>query len=109
MFTQHHGHILRHCQRTEQCAALEHHAPAPPQRQGLLIVEADDFPAEHADRTGHRPQQHDDGAQQRGLAATAAAHQRENLARSHRQTDVLVHHGHAVACVQLANVDNGAG
>ena len=74
-----------------------------------LVAQANHFPAEHTDRARYRLQQHDDGAQQRGFSAATAANQRKDLTGTHRQADILMHHGLPVARVQCADIDDGAG
>jgi hypothetical protein len=90
----------------QQRAPLEHDAPAPPQRQRRRVAQAHDLLAEDADRAGDGPLEHDDLAQQRRLARSASPDEREDLARPHRQLDVLVHDRRAEARADAADVDH---
>ena len=82
VLAQRQADVLLHRQRAEQAAVLEHHAPAPAQRERLRRASSvGQVDAEHADRARVRALQQDHLAQQRRLARAAAADQREDLAR----------------------------
>ena len=106
VLAQRQADVLRHRQRAEQAAMLEHHAPALAQRERFVVAELVQVDAEHPDRARVRALQQDHFAQQRRLAGAAAADQREDLGAAHLEVESGVHDVVAEARRHLADLDD---
>ena len=107
VFAQRQAHVLQHAERGKQAAVLEHHAPALAQLQGLRIVDRAQVRTQHAHAAAVGVLQQDHFAQERGLARSDAADQREYFAAAHLQAQVFVHDMVAKARADVAEVDHG--
>ena len=82
--------VLADAHRAPQRAGLEHHAQAAAQAPAHPLVGIVQVRALEQDAPGRRRLQPDHVAQQRALAAAAAAHDRQDLAAAHREVQTLL-------------------
>ena len=108
VLAQREGHVLEHRQVGEERAELEQHAHAPAQRVEAVGVELVHDLAGDAHRARARAQLPADEAQQRGLAAAAAAHDRDHLAARHAHADALEDRAPAVGKAHRLDIDQGS-
>lgn len=88
---QRQGDVLAHAERGKQRPLLEHHAEAPAQRVELGGGGGAGIDAEQPHAAGLRAVEQRNDAQQRALAAAAAADQPDDLAAADLQRQILVH------------------
>ncbi len=108
-FLQRESDILADGQCGEQRALLEQDAVAALARDALVNRALVDPFAEEPQLAGLRPRQPDDVAQQRGLAATRAADQRDDLAAFDIEVEPVVHKVPSEARDHAAQRDDGLG
>ncbi len=100
-------HVVQYCQRREQGALLEQHAPPILQRIHLIDIGLAEIDAEHGHLALGRPVQPQYLPHQRGLAGTGATHQADDFAGVDAQIQILVNHGLAELGPELVDFDDG--
>src|SRR5690348_15728918 len=96
-------YVLGHCQRTEQRAALEQHAPARFERAPLGVVQPLCLLTQHPDAAGSGMIEADNGAKQHRLAGTRTADDAEHFAAAHVKVQAVMDHLLAEAIDQAAD------
>jgi hypothetical protein len=103
------GHILPQRERAPQRAALVEHAEGLEQAAARGEIGGGERPAGELHLARHRRMQADQMAEQRALAATAAADDEEDLAALDGEVDVLQHDAPVIAALQAGHRDGGRG
>ena len=82
--------VVEHVQGGEQRTMLEKHAESPSQRPFAVVATAEQRLPEQANLAPRRCQQTKDGSQQRGLAASGAAHQCDQFPVANAQIEITM-------------------
>jgi len=103
-----HGHhdILAHGEVREQCAVLEHDAPAALHGGALVRVECLQSLAEHFDTARRRFLQASDRAQKHRLATTRWADDADDLAATNIKIKMLMYDMRPISGLQVTHADD---
>ena len=98
--------VFAHRHGGKKCAILEHHAPAPLNRNSLLARGLVQPLAEHVDLACVRRVETNDGTQQHGFARARSADDAQDLASLHFKVEPFVHGLGAEAVREAAHADD---